>query len=155
MSTEERGADEALREAIAGLADPIVRAAGTDLEAIELRGQRGSRLVRIVVDRDGGVDVDLITALSRDLGDALDAGDLVEGRYTLEVSSPGATRPLRTGRDFDRNRGRPVRVSRLGQPELTGTVITADDRAVTLEVDGEHLAVPLDEVDHGRVVLPW
>jgi ribosome maturation factor RimP len=155
VSTEPRGGESALHDAIVELAAPIVRAAGADLEEVELRGQRGSRLVRIVVDRDGGIDVDLITALSRDLGDALDAENVVEGRYTLEVSSPGATRPLRTGRDFDRNRGRPVRVSRRGRPELTGTVITADDRAVTLEVDGEQLAVPLDEVDHGRVVLPW
>lgn len=147
--------DQALRDAISALAAPIVADAGADLEDVELRGQRGSRLVRIVVDRDGGVDVDLITALSRDLGTALDAEDLVEGRYTLEVSSPGATRPLRSGRDFDRNQGRPVRISRVGQPELTGTVITADDHAVTLDVDGDHISVPLDEVDHGRVVLPW
>jgi ribosome maturation factor RimP len=83
----------------------------------------------------------------------------VAGTYTLEVSSPGADRPLRAPRDFARNVGRDVRVLRTegaeGQRELLGTVVAATDEGVTLELDDAEVTVTYEQIDHGKVVLPW
>jgi ribosome maturation factor RimP len=152
--------DDDLAGRISALATPIADDLGVELIDVELKGARGSRVVRLVADADEGLDVDRIAALSRSVGDAID--DLVDGRYTLEVSSPGVDRPLRRPRDFARNVDRKVRVVRTRDAidrgekgEITGTLVAATDHTLTLDVDGDTHAVPLADVDHGKVVLPW
>jgi ribosome maturation factor RimP len=152
-------ADARLAARVHDLVAPFADEAGAELLDVEIRGQGPRQVVRLVTDADGGLDIDTIARLSREAGDALDEADLIPGSYTLEVTSPGADRPLRTPRDFARNVDREVRVLRRedleGDRELVGTVQRADDDGVTLLVDGDELTVPLDEVDHGKVVLPW
>jgi ribosome maturation factor RimP len=141
----------------------LVAPVATDLDAelldVEVKGQRGRRLVRLVADAEGGLDIDVIATLSRRAGEVLDEADVVAGTYTLEVSSPGADRPLRAPRDFARNVGRDVRVLRTedaeGPRELTGTVVAATDEGVTLELDDAEVTVTYEQIDHGKVVLPW
>lgn len=147
---------------VEALAEAVVADHGVELVEVEVRGARGSRVVRVVADADEGLDLDLIAELSRVLGDRLDEDDLVDGRYTLEVSSPGVDRPLRSPTGFRRNLGRDVRVVRTREAidrgekgELTGTLDAVDDTALTLSVDGETVTVPHEDVDHGKVVLPW
>ena len=151
--------DPALAEAVHRLAEPVATAEGVDLLDVEVKGQRNRRLVRLVADADDGLDVDRIAKISRAVGDALDDDDLIAGAYTLEVTSPGVDRPLRAPRDFARNVGREVRVVRHeeleGPRELRGTVQDVDDERLTLTVEGEDRVVPLAEVQHGKVVLPW
>lgn len=151
--------DDALVEAVRDLAEPLTDAEGAELVEVEVKGQRNRRLVRLVADADGGLDVDRIARISRAVGDALDQDDVVPGTYTLEVTSPGVDRPLRTGRDFARNLGRDVRIVRRegldGARELTGTLTGVDEAGLTLNVKGQSRTVPLDEVAHGKVVLPW
>jgi ribosome maturation factor RimP len=88
----------------------------------------------------------------------------VAGSYTLEVSTPGLSRPLHTRRDFRRQRGHEVAIVRRGAPaadgdedaaSVQGVVVDADDEAVVLEVEGSQVRVPLSEVVRGKVVLPW
>jgi ribosome maturation factor RimP len=152
--------DNDLAGRIATLATPVADELGVDLVDVEVKGQRGSRVVRLVADAPDGLGVDRIAELSRRVGDAID--DLVDGRYTLEVTSPGVDRPLRSTRDFVRNLDRQVRLVRTREAidrgaagEVTGTLTAADDAALTLEVAGETVIVALDDVDHGKVVLPW
>lgn len=149
--------DGALPETVRVLAESA--AAGTDVEVldVDVRGYRNSRIVRIIADADGGLDVDRIAGLSRDLGRLLEEQDVIAGSYTLEVSSPGVDRPLTAARDFRRNVGRTVRVSltRDDAGELQGDVIDASDDAVTLEVDGEPVELALSDIRRGTVVLPW
>lgn len=151
--------DAALIDAVQQLAEPLAEAEGVELLEVEVKGQRNRRLVRLVADAEDGLDVDRIARISRAVGDALDEQDLVPGAYTLEVTSPGADRPLRTPRDFDRNRGREVRVVRreelAGPRELRGRVAEVADDRLVLTVEGEDRVIPLDEVAHGKVVLPW
>lgn len=151
-----------LAEVIRELATPLAAGAGVDLEDVVVKGSRGSRVVRVVVDADAGVDVATCARLSRALEELMDTRELFEASYTLQVTSPGADRPLRSGRDFRRNAGRPVRIAHAARGrdhpptgEIQGVVVTADDTTVTLEVDGEQVQVPLTEVAHGKVVLPW
>jgi ribosome maturation factor RimP len=154
--------DPALPDRVRDLAVPLAEALEVDLVDVEVKGQPGRRVVKLVADTldpAGDLDVDTIARLSRRVEDALDETDLVPGAYTLEVTSPGATRPLRRGRDFARNVGREVRVLRNegtdGPREITGEVVAADDDEVTLATRDGHTRIPLVDVDHGTVVLPW
>lgn len=147
---------------VRALAAPVITGHGVELVEVEVRGAHGSRVVRIVGDAEDGLDLDLIADLSREIGDLLDEDDLVGGRYTLEVSSPGVDRPLRTPTNFRRNVGRDVRVVRNREAidrgekgELTGTLDAVDDHALTLTVGKDTVTVPHADVDHGKVVLPW
>jgi ribosome maturation factor RimP len=151
--------DGQLPAAVQDLVAPLAAELDAELLDVEVKGQRERRLVRLVADAEGGLDIDVIAKLSRRAGDALDEVDLIPGSYTLEVTSPGADRPLRRARDFARNTGRDVRVLRKedadGPHEVTGTVVDVTDDAVTLQQDDGEVTVPLDEVDHGKVILPW
>lgn len=148
---------------VAAVAGPLADELGVELVDVEIKGASGSRVVRLIADTptadpDDGLDIDVIARLSRAVAAALDEDDFIPGRYTLEVSSPGADRALRTARDFARNQGREVRVVHDApdeRTEITGTVVASDESAVTIEVAGEHVAVPIDEIDHGKVILPW
>lgn len=156
-------ADRDLPGRISALASPHADELGVELVDVEVKGQRGSRVVRLVADADDGLDLDLIAELSRRVGDLLDADDVIPGQYTLEVSSPGVDRPLRSPRQFQRNVGRDVRVVRTRDAidrgekgEVTGRLAEADDEQLVLAIDkGRRLVVPLADVDHGRIVLPW
>lgn len=142
---------------IAALAGPLADAEQVELLEVEVKGQRGNLVVRLTADADGGLDIDRIASLSRSVGDAID--DVIDGAYTLEVTSPGADRPLRTARDFARNIGRDVRVQRTtgsdGPGEVVGKLVDASDESITLNIKGRSTTVALEEIDHGKVVLPW
>jgi ribosome maturation factor RimP len=117
-------------------------------------------VLSVVLDADEPIDADVVEQVSKDLSRALDAEDPLPGSYLLEVTTPGLERPLQSARDFRRQRGHEVRVVRAAgsdgpRDELRGTVLDADDEAVTLDVDGEKVRVPLTDVVRGKVVLPW
>jgi ribosome maturation factor RimP len=160
-SPRSRG-DDALVAKVRDAVTPVAESLEVDLIDVEVKGQKGRRVVRLIADAldpSAGLDVETIATLSRRAGDQLDEDDLVPGAYTLEVSSPGATRPLRQARDFARNVGREVDVLRAeehGDPRsLRGEVTEVDDEVVTLVTADGQVRVPLAEIDHGKVVLPW
>jgi ribosome maturation factor RimP len=137
-------------------------AAENSVEVLELALRRNgrSRVFSVVLDSDEPVDAGVIERVTKGLSRALDDDDPLPGSYTLEVTTPGLDRPLRTGRDFRRQRGHEVLILREAsgdQPrgEMRGVVVTADEQAVTLEVSGDQLRVPLSVVVRGKVVLPW
>jgi ribosome maturation factor RimP len=122
---------------VADVIEPVVTAAGMDLEAVRVTAAGRRRLLRVVVDSDHGVSLDDAAAISRQLSAALDAVAVMgDFPYTLEVSSPGVDRPLTDPRHWRRAAGRLVQVTVTDSGVVTGRIVSADPDGVTLEVDG-------------------
>ncbi len=139
---------------------PVLSEVGSDLEDVSV-AQAGRRsVVRVLVDRDGGIDLDGVADASRLVSDALDALDerepgLLGPSYVLEVSSPGVDRPLTEPRHWRRNISRLVTATLTGGATVTGRVTAADDTAVTLDVDGTERRLAYDEIVRGTVQVEF
>ncbi|MFG3253588.1 ribosome maturation factor RimP [Streptomyces sp. NPDC048172] len=127
-------------ERLRGLLEPLVSKRGLDLEEIEVTPAGKRRVLRVVVDADDGVQLDTCAELSRELSGVLDETDAMGGSpYVLEVTSPGADRPLTEQRHYRRAVGRLIKVrltEEAGGEELTARVTAVDDEGVDLEVPG-------------------
>lgn len=121
--------------------EPLVTALGFDLEEVRVSRVGRRTLVKVVVDADGGLELDDIADVSRAVDAHLDADDPFAGPFVLEVSSPGVDRPLTEPRHWRRNVERLVQVDHAGTP-LTARIVAVDDDAVTLRVDGARAAAP-------------
>ena len=145
-----------LREHLA----PELTAVGYDLEDLSVTAAGKRSVVRVVVDKDGGVTLDDVADVSRTISDVLDRVDeaepgLLGASYVLEVSSPGVDRPLTEPRHWRRNVRRLVTATlREGAP-VTGRITAADDDGVTLDVDGTARRLPYAEVVRGNVQVEF
>jgi ribosome maturation factor RimP len=144
------------RDRLAGvLTDPLL-AVGLDVEAIELTPAGKRRMLRVAVDKDGGVTMDDIADATKQVSRLLDASDVMgEQPYTLEVTSPGVDRPLTLPRHWRRNRGRLVKVSMSSGETMTGRILASDEQQATVDVDGSTQEVPLDDVDKARIQIEF
>ncbi|GIJ69428.1 ribosome maturation factor RimP [Virgisporangium ochraceum] len=139
--------------------EPVVTGAGYDLDGLSLSRAGRRHLVRLTVDRDGGVNLDAVADVSRLVSAALDAAEaggevLFAGEYELQVSSPGVDRPLTLPRHWRRNVGRLVQV-RAGDRQLTGRVMKADDDGVVLSVDGTDHELAYGDLGSGKIQLEF
>lgn len=135
--------------------EPVVSAAGFDLEDLSLSRAGRRHLLRVLVDADGGISLDDVAVVSREISNALDAaeesgGELLAGEYQLEVGSPGVDRPLTLPRHWRRNVGRLVAVN-----GLTGRVTAADDDGVVLDVDGAPRELRYADLGAGKVQIEF
>jgi ribosome maturation factor RimP len=141
------GIDDAVRR----LVEPLLASRGLELFDVELR----SGVLRISVDKPSGLDLEAISEASEVISDALDRDDPVPGKYTLEVSSPGLERPLRTPAHFRRFVGTSVSVRTQpeveGERRLQGTLEAADDDGITIA--GRRLTY--SEIERARTVFEW
>ncbi|MGI5178289.1 ribosome maturation factor RimP [Dactylosporangium sp. CA-152071] len=143
------------RERLRKVVEPVVVAAGFDLEELEVSRVGRRHLLRVAVDSDRGVDLDAVAEVSRAVSAALDeaetGGDeLIAGEYELEVGSRGVDRPLTEPRHWRRNRTRLVQVDAAGVP-VTGRVTAVSDTGVTLDVEGAARTVAFEDLGPGRV----
>ena len=146
----------ALPSHVLELAERAASTHGVEVLELKLRGQGRGRVLSVILDADDPVEADVVERVSKDLSRALDQADPLQGSYTLEVTTPGLGRPLQSARDFRRQRGHEVSIVRGGAASsVRGVVLDADDQAVTLDVDGSPVRVPLSDVARGTVVLPW
>ena len=146
----------ALPSHVLELAERAASTHGVEVLELKLHGQGRGRVLSVILDADDPVEADVVERVSKDLSRALDQADPLQGRYTLEVTTPGLGRPLQSARDFRRQRGHEVSIVRGGAASsVQGVVLDADDQAVTLDVDGSPVQVPLSDVVRGTVVLPW
>ena len=138
---------------------PVVESAGLDLVDLGFQRGNGGHLLRVTVDRQGGVDLDAIADVSERISRRLDLEGFEPGRYTLEVSSPGLERPLRQPRDFSRSVGEKVKVktSRLidGVRSIHGTIVDASEDAVRIATEDGERRVSYHDIASARTVFEW
>ncbi len=151
----------AVLEEVSVLAVAVVRRRSLSLWDVEVGGSKGSQIVRVYVDGDDGVDLDTVAEVSEEISRGLDLRDPIEGRYTLEVSSPGLERSLKRPEHYARSVGKQVIVktkSRMvgDSHRVDGTILEARDDSVTLKTDQqEEVDVPYQEVKSARTVFEW
>ncbi len=140
--------DEAmLRDSLEALVRPVVEGLGYRLWDLEYSPGRGNGCVRLYVDSETGITLDDCEQVSRAVSDLLDLEDPLPGQYTLEVSSPGLDRPLRTPAHFAPYVGQPVSVE-LAQPldgrrRFKGPLMAAGEEAIEVDVDGRRHVLPI------------
>ena len=145
-------AADRVREVVA----PLVEEAGLDLYDLELAGG----VLRVLVDRQGGADIDAISRLTRAVSRALDEHDPISGSYTLEVSTPGLERPLRLPAHYIGAIGTTVKVKTRpgveGDRRVEGTVTAADDAGVTVrDAGGTERTLRYDDIERARTTFEW
>ena len=146
----------AVDERVRSVVEPVVRAAGLDLEDVVLSAAGRRRMLRVVVDGDQGAPMDVVAEVARSVSDALDSSDVMGGQpYVLEVSSPGVDRPLTAPRHWRRSVRRLVKVDLSGGGELTGRVESADDEGADLLVDGDSRRVHYSDVSRAKVQIEF
>lgn len=147
-------------ERVRAVVEPVVTAAGFDVDDLHVSAAGRRSVVKVVVDGEGGITLDQVALLSSQISTALDeheeAGKSTIGStpYTLEVTSPGVDRPLTQPRHWQRNVGRLVRVTASGH-EITGRILDASDDHVTLEVAGEPQQFNHADLGAGKVQIEF
>src|ERR671923_668722 len=137
---------------------PVLRDHGLELVDIEWRPRRPRGVLRLFVDKPGGVGIDDCQRLSREVGDVLDASALIEEAYDLEVSSPGLDRQLRTDREFRWASGKRVRCWLAGGQEVRGRLVGIDGGFLVLEQEGgEQIKLDKASITKARLDadVPW
>ncbi|SFY43903.1 ribosome maturation factor RimP [Streptomyces atratus] len=149
-------------ERLRGLLEPLVSAEQLDLEEIEVSRAGRRRVLRIVVDSEEGVELDACAELSRAISAKLDETDAMgDGEYVLEVSSPGADRPLTEHRHYVRATGRLAKLHLHEGGELVARILAVDEEGLDLEVPGvkgrkpTSRRVAFDEIAKARVEIEF
>ena len=125
-------AEKAVSPNLRPILEPVVTSMGLDLEDVQLRPAGRRTLVRVLVDQDGGVDLDTVAEASQAIGDALDESNAMgESPYVLEVSSPGVDRPLTEARHWRRNATRNVKIELKDGNTIVGRIVgISEDDAI-------------------------
>ncbi|MFL6605155.1 MAG: ribosome maturation factor RimP [Steroidobacteraceae bacterium] len=144
-----------LRERLIALIEPVLVRLGYELVELEYAAGRSQAVVRLFIDQPAGITVDDCERVSREVAALLDVDDPIPTAYTLEVSSPGFDRVLRTPAHFERFVGERVfvelKVPRAGRKRYTGTLQAANSMGIELEVDKQKVQIPFDEIGKARL----
>jgi ribosome maturation factor RimP len=148
-----------LREKLIALTEPLLSQLGYELVELEYAPARAHAVLRIFIDRSQGVGLDDCERVSHELSALLDVEDPVPTAYTLEVSSPGLDRVLRTPAHFQRFVGQRVRLelrsARDGRRRYTGRLEALNAEGIELNVDGAMVSVPFAEIGRARLAPLW
>ncbi|NKB87930.1 MAG: ribosome maturation factor [Acidobacteria bacterium] len=159
MSTEkQRAANEGIAGQVRPIAERVAARIGCEVVSVRYLSDGGSWVLRIVIDTDGGVNVDQCAKLSRQLSAILDVEDFIEAAYNLEVSSPGLDRELLVAVDFERYSGQRIRIQTVPGPEgstvLRGKLRGIEAGNVLLDLeDGERIELPRSSVSEARLEI--
>lgn len=144
------------RDHLIELLEPVVSAEGLDLEDVTVTQAGKRRLLRVIVDQDGGVSLDDVADVSQAVSAALDEDDVMgQSAYTLEVSSPGVDRPLTEPRHWRRAAKRLVKAELSDGSVVEGRVRSADETGVELDVDGSDRRLDYQDLTRGRVQVEF
>lgn len=126
---------------------PLIEGAGMELVDLEYRKEGSGWVLRLFIDKEGGVSLDDCVAVSKEVGALLDAEDLVHNEYNLEVSSPGLNRPLKKEADFNRFKGELAKIKTFeaigSSRNFKGRIVGCEDNIVSMNVDGVIHEIPI------------
>lgn len=146
-----------VEELILKLAGQVAEGQGVEVIGVNLLGSWNRMLLRVTIDKDGGVTLDDCEKFSRNLGSLLEIEDPVQSAYTLEVSSPGLDRPLTTLKDFEGNIGRLVRVVTKekidNQNFFLGRIIGVVGNIIRLSIDKEEREIFFENISRARLEI--
>jgi ribosome maturation factor RimP len=141
------------------IAESLVTSEGMELVDLEYRREGPRWVLRLFIDKDGGVTVDDCAMISRELGDLLDVKDVIPQSYVLEVSSPGLNRRLKKKRDFSRFAGHKVELKLVspvqGRKKIVGQLVGVDGEQVILTVSEGAFSVPLKDIAKANVIYEF
>jgi ribosome maturation factor RimP len=144
-----------LRDTLVALLQPVVEGLGYVLWELEYAPGRGNALVRLYIDTAAGITLDDCERVSRAVSEVLDAEDPIPGHFTLEVSSPGLDRPLRTPAHFAACLGEPVFVEVTqvvdGQRRFKGRLVAAGEDSIEVDVDGQRHTLPIGAIRRAQL----
>ena len=148
-------------EEVKDLAEAVARRRSLKLWDVEMSGRPGQSVLRVFVDSDGGVDLDTVAEVSEELSRGLDLRDPIPGRYTLEVSTPGLERNLKSPEHFRASVGRSV-VVKTTRPlvgnsnRIEGEITSADDDQIALKTgEDQDVTIPYEAIKSARTVFEW
>ena len=138
------------------LTEPLCEAMGMELVHVEYQRESRGIILRIYIDKPGGITLDDCVFVNRQLSDTLDLHFDSSGSYSLEVSSPGSDRPLSKKLDFEKFRGRVARIKTIapvnGQKNFKGVLLNISEETINMSLDDKTVAIPFKEVKSARLV---
>jgi ribosome maturation factor RimP len=150
---------DSLTADIQAIAEPILAERSIELVELTCRPQGRQQVVRLLVDRVGGVTIAQCAQVNQALSQALEAANLIEGSYTVEVSSPGLDRPITTKRDFERAVGESLAMDWV-QPDgrikpATGMLLAVQQEAIVLQTPSGNITIPFGEIRGAKKAIRW
>jgi ribosome maturation factor RimP len=151
----EGGGVDMLRDQLSELLRPVVHSLGYELWELEYAPRAGGGLLRVYIDSPNGISLDDCARVSHAVSDELDATDPIPGHYTLEVSSPGLDRVLRTSAQFARFQGERIKLE-MSQPvdgrrRFLGRLLVVSEAEIVLEADGREVHLPIAGIHKARL----
>ena len=151
----ERVGEQKVIRRVWALAEPLCESEGLELIQVEYQREPAGRILRLYIDKPGGIRLDDCAAVSRQLGDILDVNLDDAGPYNLEVTSPGPERPLAKMKDFNKFRGRraKIKISGLlnGQKNFKGVILGVTGDQVSLQIDEQTVTIPYADISKARL----
>ena len=151
-----------LREEVADIVNKFIDNDEIFLVEVNVKGKVGNQKIQVFIDGDKYVDIDECSKISRSLSNELEERDIIEGRYVIEVSSPGADKPLVLLRQYPKHIGRELEVITKGNKNYQGILLNVSEGTVELsvksskvkkELNSETLKLSFDEIDKSKVVI--
>ena len=148
-----------IKERVKAIALPLLKEQGLELLEVQYRREQHGWILRLIIDKPGGVSLDDCVAVSRELSQILDVDDFVDQAYNLAVSSPGLDRPLKSMTDFQRFRGRLVKVVTseplAGEHVFIGRIRETEGESIVLEVGRREVVIPFPQVARARLEVEF
>ncbi|MBW1774108.1 MAG: ribosome maturation factor RimP [Deltaproteobacteria bacterium] len=150
---------QTINEEVSRLVGPVLEASGLELVDVEYTSDYGRRVLRLYVDRSGGVTLEDCARASREVGDLIDVKDIIDDGYVLEVSSPGLNRPLKKEKDFLRVLGKKIKVIMAapveGRRKFTGTLKFFEGGVLGLEIESGLVDLHWSDVEKANLVYDF
>jgi ribosome maturation factor RimP len=144
---------------VSNIATPVLFNEGMELVEIEYRREPKGWVLRLYIDKEGGVSIDDCTHISQEIGRSLDVEDFISAPYTLEVSSPGLTRPLKSEKDFIKYQNHLIKVKTLNpignQRRFKGKLLGISENSIEIEVGGGIIYIPLANVAKANLEIDF